>query len=185
MSYQIAQPLFFALSVPAQVETAAGQVQDEVRRSIGSPRLPDLDDLHVSLAYMGRLDFSIVPVLLALAEVTAARHPRFTLRAAGLGGFPRMGSARVLWLGFTPEPALDALVADLWAALGAAHIGFDGKPFHPHMTLARFREPVALERVALSEPEPVGFEVREFGLFQSVQAPGGNHYRLLGSVPLA
>jgi 2'-5' RNA ligase len=185
VSYQIAQPLFFALPVPSEMETAAGQVQDEVRRSIGAPRVPAPEDLHVTLAYMGRLDFSIVPTLLALAEATASRHARFALRTTGLGGFPKPGAARVLFLGFEPQPALDALVADLWAALAAGRIGFDGKPFHPHLTLARFRDPVAIERVAFSQPEPRTFEVREFSLFQSVQAQGGNHYRLLGSVPLA
>jgi RNA 2',3'-cyclic 3'-phosphodiesterase len=184
VSYEIAQPLFFALSVPTAVEAVAGQVQDEVRRSIGAPRLPALDDLHVTLAYLGRLDFSIVRVLLGLAEETAARHDRFALRTTGLGGFPRPGGARILWLGFAPQPALDALVADLWATLQAGRIGFDAKPFHPHLTLARFREPVAIERVAFTPPPPLVFVVREFGLFQSVQVQGGTRYRLLGSVPL-
>jgi len=184
VSYEIAQPLFFALSVPAEVEAIAGQVQDEVRRSIGAPRLSALEDLHVTLAYLGRLDFSIVPVLLGLAEETAARHDRFSLRTAGLGGFPRPGGARILWLGVDPQPALDALVADLWGTLKAGRIGFDGKPFHPHLTLARFREPVAIERVAFTPPEPQLFAVREFGLFQSLQGPAGTRYRLVGSVPL-
>jgi len=175
VSYEIAQPLFFALSVPAEVEAIAGQVQDEVRRSIGAPRLSALEDLHVTLAYLGRLDFSIVPVLLGLAEETAARHDRFSLRTAGLGGFPRPGGARILWLGVDPQPALDALVADLWGTL---------KAFHPHLTLARFREPVAIERVAFTPPEPQLFAVREFGLFQSLQGPAGTRYRLVGSVPL-
>ena len=184
MSYEIAQPLFFALSVPNALEAAAGQVQDEVLRSIGTPRLPALEDLHVTLAYLGRLDFSIVRVLLALAEETAGRHERFALRTTGLGGFPRPGGARVLWLGVAPQPALDALVADLWARLEAGRIGFDARPFHPHLTLARFREPVAIERVAFTPPEPQLFAVREFGLFQSQQGPAGTRYRLVGSVPL-
>ena len=184
MSYEIAQPLFFALSVPSAVEAVAGQVQDEVRRSIGAPRLPALEDLHVTLAFMGRLDFSIVPVLLGLAEETAARHGRFDLRTTSLGGFPRAGGARILWLGFAPEPALDTLVGDLWATLQAGRIGFDAKPFHPHLTLARFREPVAIERVAFTPLAPQPFPVQEFGLFQSVQAQDGTRYRLLGSVPL-
>jgi 2'-5' RNA ligase len=185
VSDPIVQPLFFALPVPAGVAAAAGRVQDELRRAAGSPRLPALADLHVTLAYLGRLDLASAPALLALAAAAGARHAPFPLRTGGLGGFPRLASARVLWLGFAPQPALDALVADLWAALAAAGVGFDGKPFQPHLTLARFREPVAVERVAPRAPEPLDFPVREFSLFQSLQLPAGNRYLRLGSIVLA
>ena len=97
------------------------------------------------------------------------------------GGFPRPGRARIAWLGFAPEPALDALEARLWAALRAGGAAFDDKPFQAHLTLARYREPVDLGRLDLPVMETLTFETGGVGLFQSVPGPQGSSYRLLGA----
>ena len=179
-----ALPLFFALAAPDEVRVLADRLQDEVRRTIGPARFPALEGLHLTLAYLGRMDPVQVPALLAMAGAAARQGGGFPLRTAGTGGFPRPGRARILWLDFDPQPALGALAERLRAALRAGRVGFDDKPFLPHLTLARFREPVDLGRVVLAAPEPCTFTVRELGLFQSVPGPEGTRYQLLGSVPL-
>jgi 2'-5' RNA ligase len=173
--------LFFALSVPDPVRALVGRLQDEARRAFGPARYPELEGLHITLAFLGRTDPARASALLALAARAAG--PGFALRTAGTGGFPRPGRARILWLGFAPEPALGSLAERLREALKAGGVAFDDKPFAPHLTLARFREPVDLRRAACMAQAPVAFEVRELGLFQSVPGPRGNSYRPLGASP--
>ena len=76
----------------------------------------------------------------------------------------------ILWLGFAPEPALGSLAERLREALKAGGVAFDDKPFAPHLTLARFREPVDLRRAACMAQAPVAFEVRELWLVFALHA---------------
>jgi len=174
--------LFFALPVPDQVRALAGRLQAEARRAFGPARYPEPEGLHITIAFLGPIDPGRGPAL--LAQAAGAAGPGFALRTAGTGGFPRPGRARVLWLGFAPQPALDGLAERLREALRAGGAAFDAKPFAPHLTLARFREPVDLGRAAFPGGEPLAFDVRELVLFQSVPGPRGNSYRPLGAAAL-
>jgi 2'-5' RNA ligase len=179
------EPLFFAIAAPDEVRAVAVRLQDEARRSFGPARFPDPEGLHITLAFLGRIDLAEVPALLGLAGRVAGPSRGFTLRTAGTGGFPRPGRTRILWLAFEPQPSLASLAGRLRAALTAAQVPFDVKPFLPHLTLARFREPVDLGRAAFPELAPVAFRAGAITLFQSVQEPQGMRYQILGSAPLA
>ena len=63
-------------------------------------------------------------------------------------------------------------------------MSFDPKPFAPHLTLARFREPADLGRTPLPPLVPVRFQVDAFHLYQSVPGPHGSRYLPLGTVSL-
>ena len=179
-----ASTLFFALPAPDPVRALAGRIQDEVRRRLGPARFPALEGLHVTLAFLGPTGPDRVPDLLGTAA-EAGGGGGFTLRTAGVGGFPRPARSRILWLGFEPQPALDALADRVRRALRAAGASFDPKPFTAHLTLARFREPVDLARLALPPLEPLSFTVREITLFRSVPVPEGTSYQKVGKAPLA
>jgi 2'-5' RNA ligase len=177
-------PLFFALAAPAEVRALAARLQDAARRTLGPARFPAPEGLHITLAFLGRTEAAQVPALLGLAARVAGPSAGFSLRAAGIGGFPRPGRTRILWMGFDPQPSLAALAERLREALRGARVPFDEKPFMPHLTLARFKEPVDLGRAAFPELEPVVFRVGAISLFQSLPAPQGTRYELLGRVPL-
>ena len=179
----LAATLFFAVAAPAAVRELSGRCQGQLAARLGPARLPALEDLHVTLAFLGPTDPARIPDLAGPAAEAARRAP-FELRTAGLGGFPRPGRARILWLGFQPGAGLDALgdlAARLGRALRAAQVPFDRKPFQAHLTVARFREPVDLAAAGLPDPEPVPFPVRELTLFQSVPTPHGSRYRPLST----
>jgi 2'-5' RNA ligase len=176
--------LFFAVPVAEPVRVLAGRLQEAVRQAQGSARLPALEGVHVTLAFLGRTPTTRVPDLLRLAGAATAGLGPFPLATAGTGGFPAPGRARILWLGFAPQPVLDGLAERLRAALRAGAVPFDGKPFSPHLTLARFRDPVDLGRLALPPQDPVTFQVGAFHLLQSVPGPRGTRYVPLGTLPL-
>ena len=66
-----ASPLFFAVPAPPGLRDLAARVQDEVRRALGPARLPPLEGLHVTLAFLGPMDPVRVPGLLDLAAEAA------------------------------------------------------------------------------------------------------------------
>ncbi len=80
------------------------------------------------------------------------------------------------WAGVRePPPALDALVADLRAALVEAGIAFDPKPFVTHITLVRNARP----DFELPVLEPIDWPVRGFVLVRSVTGREGSAYEVI------
>jgi 2'-5' RNA ligase len=99
-----------------------------------------------------------------------------------LGVFPPRGSVSVLWLGVGDGAremiALQALVTQRLAALGFPP---EDRPYTPHLTLARNRDPGAGRRVrAMLDDHPVvkipEMRVRRVTFFRSnLQSPAARH----------
>lgn len=96
---------------------------------------------HVTLAFYGEVDEPTAERLPERLARAAARHPSRELAFAGAGAFPRPASARVLWTGI--EADLRRLAESCVAAGRRAGVGIeDPKHFHPHLTVARARDPL-------------------------------------------
>jgi len=140
------------------------------QKAQGPARWSRPEGLHLTLAFLGERPPEALIRLEGLGATVASRHGAFELRTAELGGFPRAEAARVLWLGLEPSRALEALAADLRGSLEAAGEAFDGKPFRPHLSLARFRQARPLG--AFSAPPPLAFPAEHLVLLES-RAMGG------------
>jgi 2'-5' RNA ligase len=125
-----------------------------------------------------------VEEILRRAAPLAAGHAPFPLATAPLGGFPSLGRARVAWLGFQPQPALEALALDLRKALQEGGVTFDPKPFRPHLTLARLKAPARLDPQALDPPPSLSFQVERVLLYRSHLSQQGSRFEALGGVEL-
>jgi 2'-5' RNA ligase len=158
--------------------------------------------LHFTLKFLGEIENDRVTeakaataaAAVAAADSVAARavargaQPAGELRLAleGLGAFPARGPARTLWAGCGEgAEALTALAAAVEEAFVA--VGFPGeeRPFSPHLTLARIKDPGAghlLARVLPTVPaEPFGLvSVSCLVLYRSDLTPrGAEHSELL------
>jgi 2'-5' RNA ligase len=146
------------------------------------------DSLHITLAFLG--DVPEERLLLVQDALEAAKGPpSFKLGLAPLGCF-RRGTSYVLWAGLEPSDHLTGLKSRVDMALaGVLPPRPDaGRPFAPHMTLAR------LNPMSLTQPRPPKhpeklvpkgyFLVQEFGLYRSDFFTGGNRHTLLRSYPL-
>src|SRR5690606_37121122 len=92
------------------------------------------------------------------------------LRLQGLGAFPRPEEARVLWMGVQENQEFLSLQAELGESLAAAGFPQDAREYHPHLTLARFRNTIsAADLVGLGGRKHFGdYPVKELILFESV-----------------
>ncbi|GII65199.1 RNA 2',3'-cyclic phosphodiesterase [Sphaerisporangium krabiense] len=151
--------LFVALSPPPEALA-------EVAGAVGArpERWPDLrwtgsETWHITMAFLGEVPEKALPELETRLGRAAGRHAPMTLRFEGAGAFPSARRARVVWLGLAGGgTAISRLAASLAAGgrrAGAA--GAEGKPFHPHLTLARARPRDGLDARPLVE------ELKDFG----------------------
>lgn len=143
--------------------------------------------LHLTLAFLGSVRAaSAGPAGEALRAAARPSLP-FTLRLEALGRFPETGPPAVVWLGTARGAAeLVELAARLRAELAARDLPFDGKPFRPHVTLARLSpgaspdDALSIERAlqAITVPR-LDFLADRIQLVESVRSRKGSRYAQL------
>lgn len=135
-----------ALRMFAAVVPPAEAVEDldeflEPRRTAAPFRWASGEQLHVTLAFLARVEERRLDDLAERLARAAARRTAFETAIAGGGAFPNVGRARVLWAGLDLDEAarvqLDRLATGCRAAAARAGIEVDGQRFRPHLTVAR------------------------------------------------
>ena len=172
--------LFFALW-PDEVQRRALEdaVAKAVRRSGGRP-VP-ASNLHVTLAFLGRVPLARIPELQRIAREQAALLAE---RAPATLTFARLAhwkEAQILCaLAAEESPRARTLAAALQDATAAAGLNPDRKPFQAHVTLARkVARPGEVPRL-----RPVIWRLDSFALIDSRTEPSGSLYSVIDSYPL-
>jgi RNA 2',3'-cyclic 3'-phosphodiesterase len=141
---------FVALPLPREVKAAIAALRAELPPAPRSLRWAAVDQLHLTLAFLGDLDDGELADARSAARAAAARHAPFDADLRGLGAFPQPGRARVAWVGWgAGAEAVSALRATLVRALACPA---DPRPFSPHVTVARAREPLDLRAWLTAAP---------------------------------
>jgi 2'-5' RNA ligase len=146
-----------------------------------------LDNLHITTKFIGSWPESRLE---ELDSVLKALPPRaeFEVHLKEVGWFPNSRIPRVLWAGVEPCPALQELAREIEARLEALGIAKEDRPFTPHLTLARIKNPIPLDRLRgkIDEFQPVdfgAFAVSGFSLFRSDPGSNASLYRQLREYP--
>jgi 2'-5' RNA ligase len=99
-------------------------------------------NLHLTLKFLGEIPQTSVSNFSGAASRALAGLAAFSIRLEQTGVFPKHGPPRVLWIGVND---VAGNLGELHARLEneAAKEGFekDDRPFHPHLTIARLRQP--------------------------------------------
>lgn len=162
--------LFFALWPDDALRVRlVRETRKAVRRSGGRPVPPR--NLHATLAFLGNQPAQLFDGIVAAAARVRATGAELVLDRYGYWPKPR-----VFWIGPAEcPPALARLSRDLWSRLTELGIEPDVRQFRPHVTLAR--KVAAVPEVP--EPEPLGWQVSEFALVESVTDRRGARYRVV------
>jgi RNA 2',3'-cyclic 3'-phosphodiesterase len=133
---------------------------------------------HVTLAFLGWTSIEAIgPLCDVLAEAVAG-EPRMTIRTARLGGFASLDKASVLWAGIDDGAPLMRLAQRVGDAMATFGFSRDARPFHPHVTIARLREPRAIRDVVLPMAEQMfgDTKIDAVTLFESETKSNGSVY---------
>lgn len=184
--------VFAAVDIPDSIRRDLGRLQEEFRRAAGTGARGVSwvrpSGIHLTLKFLGEI--SEARLAIAIAALSSIRQfPPFPLEVSGCGFFPDARRPRVLWAGVSAPADLTGLARQVDAALTAHGFAPEDRALQPHLTLARFRVVNSQPALALAarEAKMTGrFEVSEFGLFESLLAPGSPaHYRKMASFPPA
>ncbi len=180
--------LFAGIDLPAEIVRGLERLVDVLRPAARIKWSPPAN-LHVTTRFIGEWpEERLAELRAALADLPS--HPPIPIAVRNLGFFPNPHAPRVFWAGVDAPADLTALAAETDRALQPLGLAPEGRPFSPHLTLARIKEPVPLQRLreaiaALPALDFGRFVADRFYLYRSHLGPAGSVYTKLAEFPLS
>lgn len=178
---------------PNLVESLSVAVRHWMRR-IGTQGVKWVSpqNYHMTLEFLGNLSASGIEPLGERLEERAKGLTPIDLLVQGGGCFPDVTRPKVFFLKL--QGSTEALF-ELQKRVAEATRGFgeprDGKPFDPHLTVARFdwlnREQLGYVKRACENPAETNlgnWRIESFDLVRSELGPGGSQYQVLRTIRL-
>ncbi|MCX7732547.1 MAG: RNA 2',3'-cyclic phosphodiesterase [candidate division WOR-3 bacterium] len=144
------------------------------------------EQMHITLAFLGEVTSEFVQNAESRLKQSIAGFPEFSCQLAGLGAFPSVNRARVIWAGVgTGADRVIALQREVVQTL--MRIGFvpERRPFSPHLTLGRMRVPVNVQFINSVSFVSSEWRVSELIIYQSELHPSGPVYTPLVRLQLS
>jgi RNA 2',3'-cyclic 3'-phosphodiesterase len=183
--------LFVALEIPEALCENLAAIRKNFSSIDPGLRWVPPENLHVTLKFIAS-----VPNDKLEAIIDALRHVRadksINLKFSGMGGT----AAGVYWASIEPDPALEKLAADIDHCLAPIGIAKENRAFHPHVTIARFKNREILKQLDhlllengvsghhRNKYNFVSMTPAEFHLIESKTLPTGPIYSKLQSFPI-
>jgi RNA 2',3'-cyclic 3'-phosphodiesterase len=179
--------LFTGIELPEEIASNLSRLIDGLRPAAHFKWTPAYN-LHVTTKFIGEWPENRLDELTAQLKPLGQRRS-IQIAVEGIGWFPNPHNPRVLWTGVKAGPDLAQLAADTDEATAALGIARETKPYSPHLTLARIKDPVPLTpiRQAIAQLPSVdfgSFEADRFHLYLSKPGPTGSIYTKLADIPL-
>lgn len=182
--------LFLSIDLPEDLCSGVADVQDTFRELPGV-RLPDPDQSHVTLKFLGEVPENRVETVadIATEAAAAADVAPFAASVAGLGVFPSFDYISVVWLGVedgaTSMTKLHRACEDRFVEAG---FEAEDHEYRPHVTIARVDHGGAKERIhALvgdNDPTVGSFRVEAIALTESTLTADGPVYDTVDEIAL-
>lgn len=157
-----------------------------LRQSISGARWQNLEQMHITINFMGEVNSSQLPqIIAALASIKA--EP-IELNINGVEYFGSNRQPRTLYAKVVPNPELVKLKKQINDALSEIDIKTERHKFKPHITLARLKQTPYqsvgqfIQQEALFKTD--SFWLDEFHLFSSKLKPEGAQYMIERSFAL-
>lgn len=181
---------FIAIDLPENIHAELRRRQAEFRALCPDARWTRPEGIHLTLKFLGEINDAQVR---QVSDALAALGPLepFAVEVKGFGVFPDARRPRVFWAGLEAPPALAKLAESVEERMEKLGFVREDRPFTPHLTLARFKNPRPQPALQQASEQLGGaglpllgrFEVSEFFLFESKLSPHGAEYRKVARFP--
>lgn len=170
--------LFVAASFPDAVTQELNRRVMAVKPKLGPASYVRPETQHLTFAFVGEQDESLVEGLAAAIDARLRTVPQFEARLRGCGFFPNPRRARVGWVGLDPEQPFIDVATKVRDAVTTTGITLDEAHFKPHLTIMRIRDQwphacIEAFEHALGSYESAPFTVSKVTLYSSRLNPSG------------
>lgn len=170
---------FVSIELPPEVRRILLSGREPLEKKHPGLKWVDEKALHITLRFCGEAPSQRAEIYAeSLGRVLKNRgFPSFSLIPGPPGGLPSLAAMRVLYAGLEGETQTLRSLAEAAEEAGERR-GTEGssRPFLPHITLARARNPLRLPREELPVFSPVPWRVNRVVLMKSTLLPSGPLY---------
>lgn len=181
---------FIAIEIDGAIIEALAGVQQQLRQSGAAVGWVRPASIHITLKFLGDVAEERLPAIGGeLAEI-AGHHAPFQMMVTGAGAFPSLRRPRIIWAGISDGAEnVAALAQEIETRLEAFGFAREARPFTPHITLGRVKEPVGIGALATLIEQHTADQfgvmpVAQLTLMRSELSPQGARYTALGWFPL-
>jgi RNA 2',3'-cyclic 3'-phosphodiesterase len=178
---------FLAFDLDEQLVRDAAALSEALRgqRALARARWVSSSVMHVTLRFLGDTDPSLLPALASVVTKLGAGKRAVDVRVSSLVAFSEARRARILALHLEDDDALGAIAAEAETHLAALGFAPEPRPYRPHLTIARLREPADLRRLIDEQSVALTGRVSSIGLYQSELGSRGPTYTRIARCELA
>jgi 2'-5' RNA ligase len=183
---------FIAVEIPETVKNSLETLQKKMSASGINASFSKPATLHLTLKFLGNIRLDDLDSLKFSMEKAVAGILPHRLFAAGVGVFPSVKHARVIWSGIRGETrCLGSLAAGLESVL-FRELGMEKekKIFRPHLTLARINHNISPDLIlsavkTFENFHSPDFSVSGISLFQSKLSSAGAVHKQIFFIPFS
>ena len=178
---------FIALELPPEVIEALGDLQSELKNKGLKLRWVKPGNIHLTLKFLGEVSTERLRAVKSVIHRVAGSQSAFSLAAKGVGVFPSVKNARVLWSGVHGDvERLRRLHSCLDEGLAGKGFVADKRTFRGHLTLGRLKRRIDAKALASAITDCGSFAspswtVKRLVLFKSELEPTGAVYSEISS----
>lgn len=172
---------FVAVPIDPEMARKISEVQNILKGSLTDIRWVGTENIHLTLKFLGAIAEEKIEPIVRRLEPSLGSISSFAISGRGIGVFPDIRRARVLWVGLEGN-SLVSLAREVEEALEPAGFAREKREFRPHLTIGRWRSfngPAEALRQAIARWQGYDFGstcVKEIVLFQSITKPEGATY---------
>jgi 2'-5' RNA ligase len=178
---------FIAVDLGQAIRDRCVALQEALARTGTDVKWVEVENLHVTLLFLGEVDDRAVPDVCRAVAVCCGQHESFIQSVESVGCFPNPRRPRTIWVGV--GAGHDELIA-LHDALEPPLLELgcyrrENRPYTPHITLGRVKsdrptDKLAAELVKRASWKAGETQVREVLVLSSELTPKGPIYTVLG-----
>lgn len=184
MASEAKKRLFIGIPLSTDIRAYIGKVIDSLNGRFQDIRWVALENLHVTVKFLGLCEESKVGEITDVMRA-AGGHLPLRLEVGGVGAFPSLAYARVIWMGVNDYSGeIEKMYHEIDKGVGRLGIPREKRKYHPHITIGRARgKRIYLpEDVVKEYPDRMILDANAVVLFESKLSREGAKYTVIESI---
>jgi 2'-5' RNA ligase len=187
--------IFIAFSLPKQTLDAIEDLSKAFQKKFNYEyiRWIPTENIHLTMKFLGEQNKNKVDSITETIGAIATKFSVINVKMTQMNIFPNINRARGLWIEILDYGDLKHLAESIDSHLAINGFTKSKRPFHPHITIARFRSKVKrselgklAQNIPSSIPVPVQSVVlKKLSIFESELHPSGAKHTVLSEYALA
>jgi 2'-5' RNA ligase len=173
---------FVAVELKDQTRARLAELMRSLHGVVTGARWVRPEGIHLTLRFLGYARRTVLDSLVPALRRAVEDCPATAANIAGLGVFPESGRPRVLFVNISVPPSVLRLQEACERAAVAAGFEAETRPFRPHLTLGRFKEPARRPELPEADLGPTRLET--LVLYRSQPGAAGSVYTPLETFAL-